>query len=213
MINNQQSRRKFLRKMLGMCVTGSAILKGFARDETNAKTFYPIRKRLPNPYLENGKPVVIIIKGTEFPKMLAKGMELLNGFSRFGNGNSVIVKPNFVFDKKSQYPTTTDEESVLATVQYLQKDGFKNITVADRRGKKINGRAGGKFEWSGLNEKGTTGGFSTDSLMDNGIAEAVHVKDKRWTEMPSIGVIKKIYEADLIINMPTLKRHTITNFT
>ncbi|MFC1639441.1 DUF362 domain-containing protein, partial [Gemmatimonadota bacterium] len=53
----------------------------------------------------------------------------------------------------------------------------------------------------------------TDSLMDEGIAEAVQVRDSRWTDMPSIGVIKTIYDADLIINMPTLKRHTQTNLT
>ena len=85
--------------------------------------------------------------------------------------------------------------------------------MADRRGKKKNGRAGGKFEWSGLNDKAATGGFRTDSLMDNEIAETVHVKEKRWNEMASIGVIKKIYDAGLIINMPTLKRHSMTNLT
>ena len=31
--------------------------------------------------------------------------------------------------------------------------------------------------------------------------------------MPAIGVLKKIYDTDLIINMPTLKRHSITNLT
>ena len=213
MNKNQQSRRKFLSKMLGVCVSGPAFLKGFAQNMINPQTFFPIRKRIQNPYMENGKPVVVIVKGTDFPKMLAKGMELLNGFSRLGNNKSVIVKPNFVFDKRTKYPTTTDEESVLTTVKYLQNDGFNNITVADRRGKKKNGRAGGKFEWSGLNEKAAAGGFSTDSLMDNEIAEAVHVKDERWNEMTSIGVIKKIYDADLIINMPTLKRHSMTNLT
>ncbi|MFC2173322.1 DUF362 domain-containing protein, partial [Acidobacteriota bacterium] len=107
----------------------------------------------------------------------------------------------------------TDGQSVLATVGFLQKEGFKDITVADRRGKKVNGRAGGKFEWSGLNDKAETCGFKTDSLLDNEIAEAIMVRDDRWTEMSSVGVVKKIYEADLIINMPTLKRHSMTNLT
>jgi len=64
-----------------------------------------------------------------------------------------------------------------------------------------------------LNDKAAAGGFTTDSLMENEIAESVQVKDDRFTEMPAIGVIKKIYDADLIINMPTLKKHTMTNLT
>jgi uncharacterized protein (DUF362 family) len=39
------------------------------------------------------------------------------------------------------------------------------------------------------------------------------VRDERWTEMPGYGIIKKIYNAELIINMPTLKRHTMTNLS
>jgi uncharacterized protein (DUF362 family) len=163
--------------------------------------------------MENGKPIVVVVKGTDFAAMLAKGMNLLGGFARFGTAKSVIVKPNFVFDKRTRYPTTTDEASVLTTVQYLQKEGFSNITVADRRGKRLNGRAGGKFDWSGLNDLADEGGFSTDSLMDDDEAPTIHTGDSRWTIMPSIGVIKKIYEAGLIINMPTLKRHVPTNLT
>lgn len=146
--------------------------------------------------------------------MLAKGMASLGGFAKFGNARSVVVKPNFVFDKISRYPTTTDEQSVLTLVDFLQKEGFRDITVADRRGKKAaNGRAGGKFEWSGLNDKAAAGGFKTDSLLDNNVAESVPVRDARWTELPAYGVIKSIYDAELIINMPTLKRHTMTNLS
>lgn len=196
-----------------MCVAGPTVLKAFTEGMAIHETFSPIRNRLPNPYIENGKPIVLIVRGNEFSPMLAKGMEILGGFSKFGTDKSVIVKPNFVFDKRTQYPTTTDEGSVLTTVKHLQKEGFKNITVADRRGKKTNGRAGGKFEWSGLNDEAKTGGFGTDSLMDDGIAETIQVKDKRWTELTTVGVIKKIYESDLIINMPTIKRHSMTNLS
>jgi uncharacterized protein (DUF362 family) len=213
MPKDELTRRKFIGEAAGFCVAGPAILTGLAAEAKARAAFSPIRRRLPNPYVENGRPIVVIVRGTDYPAMLAKGMELLGGFSRFGNNRSVIVKPNFVFDQRTQYPTTTDEASVLTTVQHLQSEGFKDITVADRRANKINGRAGGKFEWSGMNDKARAGGFKTDSLLDDAVAEAVEVRDARWTEMSSIGVIKTIYEADLIINMPTLKRHTMTNLT
>ncbi len=213
MLDDVKSRRKFLGEMLGICVAGPALLKGIAQEVIQEDKIFPVRVRLKNPYTENGKPVVVIVKGTEYAKMLTAGMGILGGFSKFGTNKSVIIKPNFVFDKRTRYPTTTDENSVLTTVEFLQKEGFTNITVADRRANRKNGRAGGKFEWSGLNDKAGSGGFKTDSLMDNALAETVVVKNEKWKNMSDIGVIKKIYDSDLIINMPTLKRHSITNLT
>jgi len=195
-------------------MAGPSALRTFAATGTVESPLSPVRKRIPNPFVENGKPIVVVVRGDDFPAMLARGMETLGGFARFGTGKSVIVKPNFVFDKKTRYPTTTDERSVMTTVEFLQKEGFGDITVADRRGKRMeSGRAGGKFEWSGLNDIAEAGGFRTDSLMDDAKAPTVQVGHDRWTTMPSIGVIKKIYEAGLIINMPTLKRHSQTNLT
>jgi uncharacterized protein (DUF362 family) len=175
--------------------------------------YHPIRTRVQNPFMEDGKPIVVLVRGTEFPVMFQRGMEILGGFSAFGTDRSVIVKPNFVFDQRTRYPATTDEQSVLTVVRTLQQEGFDDITVADRRANKANGRAGGKFEWSGLNDIAATEGFNTDSLLENSVAEATPVRHTGWTEMPSIGVIKTIYDAGLIINMPTLKMHTQTNLT
>jgi uncharacterized protein (DUF362 family) len=200
--------------MAALSLAGPSALRSFAATGTVEQALSPIRRRVPNPFVENGKPIVVVVRGTDFTSMLAKGMEALGGFARLGSGRSVIVKPNFVFDKKTRYPTTTDENSVLTTVEYLQKEGFNDITVADRRGnRKDNGEAGGKFDWSGLNDLAIKGGFTTDSLMDDATAPTIHVGDDSWTTMPSIGVIKKIYESGLIINMPTLKKHSQTNLT
>lgn len=214
MAHGNRSRRTFIRDLLALSLAGPTALRTFALTGRVESLLSPIRKRIPNPFMENGRPIVVVVHGNDFPTMLARGMEVLGGFGRFGTGHSVIVKPNFVFDKKTHYPTTTDEQSVLTTVEFLQKEGFGDITVADRRGKRMDsGRAGGKFEWSGLNELAERGGFRTDSLMDDAEAPTVQVGDDRWTTMPSIGVIKKIYEAGLIVNMPTLKRHSQTHLT
>jgi len=214
MTHGKWTRRNFLRDLVALSVAGPTALKTLAATGQVENPLAPIRKRLPNPFMENGKPIVVVVHGDDFPTMLAKGMDVLGGFSRLGTGRSVILKPNFVFDKKTRYPTTTDEDSVLTTVQYLQKEGFNDLTVADRRGKRMDsGRAGGKFEWSGLNDLAEEGGFKTDSLMDDAEAPTVHVGDSNWTTLPSIGVIQKIYEAGLIINMPTLKRHSQTHLT
>jgi uncharacterized protein (DUF362 family) len=211
--SNKLTRREFIGSSVSLCFAAPVLLRGLMQNGEARETFVAVRKRLPNPYMENGKPIVVVVKGTDYSAMLSKGMETLGGFKRFGTGKSVILKPNFVFDRRTKYPTTTDVHTVLTTVDFLKKEGFTDITVADRRGKKSNSRAGGKFEWSGLNDKAEAGGFKTDSLMDNDQAETVMVKDSRWSVMPTYGVIKKIYDADLIINMPTLKRHFLTHLT
>lgn len=214
MTHGGRTRRSFLRDIAALGLAGPPAFRAFATTGKVEQTTSPIRKRVHNPFKENGKPIVVVVHGTDFTSMLAKGMNALGGFARLGTGRSVIVKPNFVFDKRTRYPTTTDERSVLTTVDFLQKEGFNDITVADRRGKRLaNGEAGGKFDWSGLNDEARKGGFRTDSLMDDANAPTVHVGDDRWTTMPSIGVIRKIHEAGLIINMPTLKKHSQTNLT
>jgi uncharacterized protein (DUF362 family) len=213
MPKHQVSRRTFLGEALGACVATPGLLKTSSLAALSNQQFSPPRSQLPNPFTKEGKPIVVVVRGSDFPAMFEKGVELLGEFSRFGTYRSVIVKPNFVFDQRTRYPATTDEQSVLTVVRRLQAEGFGDITVADRRGNKANGRAGGKFEWSGLNDIAEAEDFKTDSLLDDSEAEAVQVRDERWTEMPSIGVIKTVYDADLIINMPTIKRHTQTNFT
>ena len=169
MNKKKQTRRRFLGQALGICVTGPTIIKSIAGDVKNPNPIYPIRRRQENPYMENGKPLVVVIHGTNYTDMVAKGMAVLGGFSKFRKKNSIVIKPNFVFDKRTKYPTTTDVDSVLETIRLLKSEGYNDITVADRRAKKVNGRAGGKFEWSGLNKKAETGGFKTDSLMDDGV--------------------------------------------
>ena len=209
----KMTRRRFVGRSLACCLAGPTLLKTFAQEKSQTSAVRPCRPRLKDPYRKNGKPVVVVVHGNDFSAMFAKAMAMLGGLARFGADRTVIVKPNFVFDKITRYPATTDERSVLTVVKQLQKEGFRDITVADRRGKKANGRAGGKFEWSGLNDIAESGGFKTDSLLDDGNAEAVEVRDPRWAELPAYGVIKKVYDAGLIINMPTVKRHTETNLT
>ncbi|MFC1640373.1 hypothetical protein ACFL3B_06385, partial [Gemmatimonadota bacterium] len=87
------SRRTFLGEALCMCGVGPALLHGKHEATPATQDFSPIRSPLPNPYMEDGKPVVVMVRGTEFPAMFDKGMEILGGFTPFGTDKSVVVKP------------------------------------------------------------------------------------------------------------------------
>jgi uncharacterized protein (DUF362 family) len=203
------TRRSFIGGTMGLLAGSPAILNGSTETDKTEVTFSPLRKSLPNPFVENGKPVVLIVHGTEFAAMLAKGMELLGGFARFGNDKSVVVKPNFIMNNKSRYPITTDPQSVLTTVEYLQKEGFTDICVADSRNTE-DGEPGGMFKYGGINERAKIAGFQTDAMRTGPV---VQVKKDDWRIMPRVGIYKRIYDSQLIINMPTVKEHLMTGFT
>jgi uncharacterized protein (DUF362 family) len=202
------SRRTFLGGALSLSMFGNFVSNYSAKNQQ--PLYNAPRKRLPNPFMENGKPVVIVVHGTDFTPMLKKGMEMLGGFSRYNKNSPVHLKPNFV--APSPYPVTTAGDSILATVELLKKDGFNHITVAEwgtinPGGVQIATEA---FKYYELDKKSERGGFKIKDLFDD---ESVLVMDNRWTAMPGIGICKSVYETHLIINMPTLKQHSQTQFT
>ena len=208
---NSISRRAFLWGVAGFCAALPAGCKGMADGGGVAASGLAAgcRVRLPNPYTESGKPIVAVVRGTEFKSMLAKGMELLGGFARFGSDKPVIIKPNFVWARP--YPTSTDGASVLAVIELLRREGFSDVTVAEFVTKRTGlGGVGESFDFYGFNEKAGAGGFRIDPLADDEVAE---VRDGRWIAMQRVGVFRRIYEAPLIIDMPTLKEHNFSKFT
>jgi hypothetical protein len=68
------TRRTFWSRALGLSAVGYFVSHLPAQDKASA-ALAP-RKRLPNPFMERGKPVVMVVHGTDFTSMLKKGMEV-----------------------------------------------------------------------------------------------------------------------------------------
>jgi uncharacterized protein (DUF362 family) len=196
------SRRAFWRRALGFSAIG--YFSSNMPAQLNHSPLSPVRKRFPNPFMENGKTIVVVVHGTDFQSMLKKGMEVLGGFSRFGKNKAVHIKPNFV--APSPYPETTDGGSIVATIELLKKDGFDDITIAEWGSALGMGPVPTEgFKYYGLDSKAEGGGFKIKDLIRD---ESIQIADKRWIAMSSIGVRKSVYDVPLIINMPTLKQHS-----
>lgn len=204
------SRRSFIAGAAGIIAAAPALARSESLSVNSVDgEILPVRKKLPNPYIEGGKPIVVIVEGDYYPAMLAKAMEELGGFARFGKDKSVLLKPNFIRDIKTDFPITTCPEAVLSTVDSLYSEGFTRITVADSRNIK-DGKPVGMFNYGGINEAAAKKGFQTSGLIDE---EVVKVKGKSWKILPHVGVYKRLYETDIIINMPVVKEHLMTAFT
>jgi uncharacterized protein (DUF362 family) len=212
MSNAGFSRRSFIGGAMGLCAAAQLRpgLLSFQAEAKEEKGLAPIRKRLPNPYTENGKPVVVMVHGTDFKSMLAKGMELLGGFALFGRDKAIHINPNFV--APTRYPNTTDGESLVSTVELLQGEGFGDITIAEwgSSGNNYEVEPTRAFQVYGLDKKAETGGFKIKDLAGE---EAVATHDGRWTAMPFVNVFKSVYEVPLVIDMPTVKQHSQVLFT
>lgn len=203
-MSRKLSRRSFIGQSAGLCAIGAWTM----RTSGGFDDGLPPRKRLPNPFVENGKPIVVVVHGTSYPEMAAKGMELLGGFKPFGTGHAVHVKPNYV--APSPYPVTTPDTTVLTTIEMLQKEGFSDISVAEWASSWNVVRKTAAFSYYGLPEKAERGGFKCDDFYDNG---AKSVQDLRWRAVPRVGVIDACYQIPFIVNMPTLKQHDYVQFT
>jgi uncharacterized protein (DUF362 family) len=197
------TRRTFWSRVLGLSAFGYFVSHLPAQNKPAAAS--APRKRLPNPFMENGKPIVMVVHGTDFSAMLKKGMEVLGGFDRFGKNKAIHIKPNFV--AADPYPETTDGNSILATIEMLKKDGFSDITVAEWGSAMGMWQASTEgFKYYGLDRKAEGGGFKIKDLIQD---ETIQIKDSRWVAMPGVGVRKSVYEIPLVINMPTLKQHSL----
>ena len=77
MAQGNRNRRIFIRDLLALSVAGPQALRSFAATGVVEKRLAPIRRRVANPFVENGKPIVVVVHGDDFPAMLAKGMDTL----------------------------------------------------------------------------------------------------------------------------------------
>jgi len=132
-------------------------------------------------------------------------------FLNLCKGKCVVLKPNVYCPAPP--PTTTDPRVIAALVRLAKEAGARKVTVAE--GRSISTAL---FRKQARSTRACFAATGMDrAALDNG-AEIVYLEEDEFIEVerPDAPVLKRatvprtIYEAEVLINVPVLKNHSLT---
>jgi uncharacterized protein (DUF362 family)/ferredoxin len=137
---------------------------------------------------------------------VTNAVDLIGGLSSMiSEGDTVLIKPNFIREEPSFTGTTTNIEVVKAIVKLVKKASAIPV-VGEASGNQYDTEA--IFENLGLREA-----LRDVKILDLDRDEIVNVKIEGAEALKEVGVAKTVLEADFVIGVPLLKTHMTTNIT
>ena len=161
-----------------------------------------------NPFIRDGKALVVLIHGDHPAEMLSEGLAVLGGLDRLGvAGRRVLIKPNVVNDRPP--PSTTSPEVIAAAVATMQEAGAADVTVADSSGM-LRFPTSGNLEATGIQGTVTRLGSRLLALENE---PWVSVEPPGALLEPRVLVSKAVYDSEVLINLPVVKTHRFAHYS
>lgn len=159
-----------------------------------------------NPVLAQGaKPTVVVAKGKP-AEAVRKAVETLGGMKKFvKQGDRVLLKPNMGFPNPPEWSTTTHPEVVKAVAQLCLDAGAQRVIIVDhplRDGQMCKERSGIGPIVKGM--KGVVVAMLDDKKF------YVDKTNTKAAELKTTSVMKEVFRAQCLINIPTAKSHSAT---
>jgi uncharacterized protein (DUF362 family) len=199
------SRRDFIRTAAvgaaGAALAGSQI--------ACSKSAQLPRKGVGNIFMEGDKPLLVVVEGTDLHKMLEAGLDAIGGLDKLVSGKNLVLKPNILTAQPP--PVTTDIEMVLAVSEHARKAGATSVKACDACGSGVTKAA--KFDQLNYTSRLKEAGVGLDAVDFSDRTAHVFVGKESWRSHPTIGVVKTLHEADVVLNLPMIKRHGGARFT
>lgn len=143
--------------------------------------------------------------GTDYKgmtKRLLKAADLAGDIP--GKNAAVGIKPNLVTPTPASYGATTHPEIVAGIIEYLQENGFRDLTIAE--GSWVGDRTSDAFEYCGYNALASEYGVNIiDTKKDT--------YTKRNVSGLELDVCSCVKMFDYLINVPVIKGHCQTHMT
>lgn len=151
--------------------------------------------------------ILASVKNGPPAQMARKAVELLGGMSRVvKNGQTVVIKPNMSWDRPPEQAANTNPELVAEVVKMCGEAGASRVIVLDRS---IDNPSN-CYRNSGIAKAASTAGADVH-FVDDHLFIPVKIENgyalREWT------FYREALEADVLINVPILKRHIITSVT
>lgn len=199
------TRRSFLRAT-AVAAAGTALAGPHIACSAKARS---PRTGLGNIFIEDDKPVLAVVEGDDLQKMLEAGLNALGGLDKLVSGRNVVLKPNVV--SAQPYPVTTDIELMVSLAGLARGAGASSLVACDGNSSGVSKAV--KFEQLGLPARLKEAGVRLDAVDFADRLEHVFVEKKAWQSHLKIGVARALYEADVVISLPVIKRHDAARFT
>ena len=199
------SRRQFLKTVSVVSAYLAAPSSIRAGEE---KRLQP-RQGKSNLFVEDGKPLLVVVEGHDAEKMLAKGLEAIGGLRKIvAAADSTFIKPNY--GSHRVYPTGSDPHFLVSIARHLKEGGAGKVTICDSSDPYVLNRYNDPayvFKVNKVFEIAKSAGVEVICTHPKDEKQYVTVYCDRWQKNPEIKVNPHLLAASVIINQPMLKTH------
>jgi uncharacterized protein (DUF362 family) len=180
-----------------------------------------------------GKPLLVIVEGSDIDAMIDIGLEAIGGLGRvIGDHKQVVLKPNT--NQRDPFPSITAPETIRAVARHCRNAGVKQIVVHEDHKQELD-LYYNPAELPGIDIQISHSQDVSQYVMveydrwhgDMDTAEALGnldgsemrgpgsnlTKDFEKTEGPRLRIARALPQAPVIINLPVLKRHAVGQIT
>lgn len=170
----------------------------------------------------SGKPLLVIVEGTDLDTMVDAGFEAIGGMQRIiGTNREVLLKPNT--NQRDPFPSTTAPETLRAVARHCRLAGAERVLVHEDHKQELDlyyrpedlpdmdlclSHARTADHYVTVEFDGWRGEMGVPPIPEgntNGMLE--RLRGYAPEQRPRLRIARQLQEAPVIINLPVLKRH------
>ncbi len=148
-----------------------------------------------------------VVQNSEPGELVRKAVEMLGGIEQFvKKGDVVVVKPNIGWDRVPEQAATTNPEVVAEIVNLCVKAGASRVNVFDH----TCNQARRCYKRSEIEDAAKSAGARVSHMYSRKYKD---VKIEKGVELKSWEFYEDALEADVFINVPIAKHHSLSKVT